>query len=294
MLGAGASAPLGFPLGARLRQDIYTDLGRTRGRIRQLLFAANVADQHVETFKEVLGQSQLPSVDLLLEKRPEFLEVGKLAMAAALVPLEQETAFAPDRPGAEWLRYLFKELVSGADASTFSENALSIVTFNYDRSVEHFLVKAVENTYGITRSKATEAVGRFAIVHVHGALGAYPGLGEGARAYAPTDNVAEIRGCAAAIRVLHEASSDPVLERAQALCRSAELVAFLGCGYHQANVQRLNPGEWPLTTSVLGSCYGLTPEEQRRARALFGRPVLLGSEAVDTLGFLRSYPVLGP
>src|SRR6267378_303056 len=63
ILGAGASMPYGFPSGSGLRRHI------------------------IEYLDELLS-ADTTSIDVFLERRTEFVEIGKAAIAATLIPLE--------------------------------------------------------------------------------------------------------------------------------------------------------------------------------------------------------------
>jgi hypothetical protein len=68
-------------------------------------------------------KSGQPSVDAFLERRPEFLGVGKLAIAYCLIPFEDEAKLycQPDSSrGANWYEYLSVKLNSSFEE--FGEN----------------------------------------------------------------------------------------------------------------------------------------------------------------------------
>lgn len=87
VLGAGASAELGFPLGrGLLRQTVDTIRRKEETRFYQVLRECGFSDDQMQEFARDLEVSMQPSVDAFLENRPEFLDVGKAAIAAALLP----------------------------------------------------------------------------------------------------------------------------------------------------------------------------------------------------------------
>src|SRR5229473_2124193 len=87
VLGAGASAPYGFPLGLDLLDLVVT---RMTLRDKPNLFTQFLGQSYDEmlTFGEALARSGRTSVDAFLEHRPEFIELGKLAIAYALMDRE--------------------------------------------------------------------------------------------------------------------------------------------------------------------------------------------------------------
>ena len=78
ILGAGASAPYGFPLGSGLIEKILHSLQSPEMRpllLRQLDFSHD----QISTFGQELRDSPLNSIDAFLDNREEFREIGKTA-----------------------------------------------------------------------------------------------------------------------------------------------------------------------------------------------------------------------
>jgi hypothetical protein len=78
-------------------------------------------------FRDAFLKSGQSAVDAFLEHRPEFLEVGTLAMAFCLIPFEDEKRlYQPDeRRGGDWYGYLSEKLNSTFEE--FGNNKLSII-----------------------------------------------------------------------------------------------------------------------------------------------------------------------
>ncbi len=140
ILGAGASAPVGYPSGRALLMKVANELSNEAFALFRELRDVGYRQAEMEKFRIALAGSMQPSVDAFLEKRPDFLDIGKAAIAAALIPMEQRTLFERGEQ-ATWYEYLFNRL--GDQSDRFHENQLSIVTFNYDRSLEYFLYSAI-------------------------------------------------------------------------------------------------------------------------------------------------------
>jgi len=139
ILGAGASVPYGFPSGRGLKQIILKSLG-TSGimNLRQIMKDLGFEPSIVESFRNDLFYSGWSSVDAFLEYRPKFIEIGKLAIALLLFPFELEDKIFKEKDSENsWYHHLFEKLKTNFDS--FDKNKISIITFNYDRSVEHFL-----------------------------------------------------------------------------------------------------------------------------------------------------------
>jgi hypothetical protein len=122
------------------------------------------------------------------------------------------------------------------------QNSVSFITFNYDRSLEHFLFAAAKDTYGASDEDALTTVKSMRIIHVYGSLAEYdPNPRKGARAYINHLTGEAIELAADGIRVIPEArEGDPVFRRAGDLVRACERLCFLGFGFDFLNLDRLN------------------------------------------------------
>ena len=140
ILGAGASIPLGFPSGRQLLTSVVDGLRKPTAQLFQLLVACGFDPTNIMLFRDALAKSGRPSVDVFLEYRSEFLSLGKTAIAAILTPYEIEAnLYTAER---NWYEYLFRHL--GPSRKDLAQGNLSVVTFNYDRSFEHYLFEAFD------------------------------------------------------------------------------------------------------------------------------------------------------
>jgi len=282
VLGAGASKACGFPTGRELRDMICNQLlpGKN-GEIRQLL--KGVSDwppmtggiRCIEKFAEALSRSSRPSVDEFLEHHEDFCEVGKYAIAAALLLQEDEQRFFGTTEDVkrgsaegEWYSYFFGRL--GGSLDTFATDVdLAIITFNYDRSLEHWLMNALCNTYGKAESECAEAMKRIPIVHVHGQLGYLPWQAPNADESVPYRagvSPEDISIAARCLRIVHEgAEHDEGFVAARKALGGATRVRFIGFGYHPVNIERLRlPDRMAASDAHIGgTTFGLTAPEIR-------------------------------
>jgi len=110
------------------------------------LQAAGFRSGDIEDFRNSLERSGRSSVDAFLEHRTEFLEVGKAAIAALLLPCEKEESLFDLNRDSRWYEYLFQKLNAGFE--DFANNRIAFITFNYDRSLEFYLFTALKHAYG--------------------------------------------------------------------------------------------------------------------------------------------------
>lgn len=291
ILGAGASAPFGFPCGRGLLTEISSALheGPFVSELKRQLGECGYASDLMEAFGRELSLSMQPSVDAFLEKRSEYVAVGKAAMACALIPYENQARLLRGPEGPHWYEYLFSQ--TGTTLEQFRSSQLSVITFNYDRSLEHFLFLALKHSYGLSDEECCEGLKAVPIVHVYGTLGGSLHLEEGSRPYNNEVTPDVVKQCASAIRVLHEGKTDnPELDKAHKLLMQARVICFLGFGYYYDNIRRLRPELLPEDSELFGTAFGITAQEQERIKPYLP-PITMGGEETGVLRFLRDFPI---
>jgi hypothetical protein len=268
ILGAGASVPYGFPTGWMLKREVEELPPITQGRAEKPEGYTQPAtlpfeESEISYFKKALSQSGTQSVDAFLEGRSDLTDIGKAAMVHVLLGYEDVgTLFHAENC---WYHYLIGKMRESAPSlEGFMKNRLSVVTFNYDRSLEMFLTTSLKNSLGVSNDEAAEAVKQTVdIVHVYGQLGAFftHDPDEYANEYGPTLSGRAISVAATAIRIIHETDdgdSDIMLVRARKLIMAADRVFVLGFGFHAANLRRLRLSLYPKEKKIIASTIGLT------------------------------------
>jgi len=292
----------GFPSGEALLRKVHDGLHPSSSwGWHQVLDHCGVSQAEWQAFRLELYNSQQSSVDAFLEYRPEFLKVGKLAMTLALVPNEDEsTLLGFAYRGSGCYQYLFSSLNVSFD--DLDKNRLSIITFNYDRSIEHYLFKALKYTHNRPDVECAETLSKIPIVHVHGSLGALPWQSQQARAYVPTYTAEDIQSASEKIIVVSEGQeTSPEFERAFKLMEKAERIYFLGFGYNRVNLQRLGvhklpkrpqviPNRLPFNARGLGTAHGMEDAEMEAVKSRWD--IFLPDNTSDCLRFLRKYAQL--
>ncbi len=242
VLGAGASEPYGFPWGVGLLNQVCSLENRTRP-----LKDVGFTDEDIGSFFDDLKHAGYSSVDAFLEKFQQYAEIGKAAIAATLIPIEDPTRlFPPQVSRPHWYEFLANRLEVGTPR--FDENQLSIVTFNYDRSLEHYLYKVLLTRCGVGDTEAFGLLKKIPMIHVHGTLGAYSPLGGDGRQYTQEVTGETVRMAARDIRIVSDADVETEqFQTARTLLKQAERIYFLGFGFQADNVRRLEVfnEEWP-------------------------------------------------
>jgi hypothetical protein len=284
ILGAGASRMYGFPEGAELKKLVLQRLDNMGSAEFAQYHLMGIEPSDVTNFRDALKQSGVNSVDAFLEHRREFLKIGKTAMAEALIPFEDESKlFSSD---ADWYGYLLDRL--NAPLDHFRENRLTILTFNYDRSLEWYMFKALQARYRLKKNEAIEVLTMLPVIHLYGMLGSIP-WDQNGRPYDPSAEEHQIPLARDKIKIIHEdLTGDLEFNRAKAELAIAERIVFLGFGYNRINVQRLHPEKWrSVEEPILGSAFGLTRREKIIAARQIGKQSSFGEADWDVLRFLR-------
>jgi hypothetical protein len=257
----------------------------------KLLSVLGHEEEEMHAFATALRRSKAPSVDLFLERRRDFLELGKRALVTCLMPKEEPNLIDSPKSSDDWFGFLFEQMNARRDV--FGQNAISFITFNYDRSLEQLLWTTMSNLLNLREDDWREIMESFPLVHVYGQLGRYPVLGDTARPYgAPLSPDSVIR-CADAIRVLNEDTIDDSLFRSAIdLMRNAEVVCFLGFGYHESNLKRLKLYDLPDEVKIVGSALDMSNSLRTRALRAAGRGIEFGQATLNSNDYLNNSAVL--
>lgn len=307
VLGAGASKPYDFPIGSELKTKILTHRGQNRypDNLTEALHRKNITSEKYSAFLNDFWKAGPVTIDSFLETRAEHQEAGKIAIAFALIHQENEsTLFDSDSTKGKWYDYLFEKMyyVMGSDGihrpvtlDEFGTNQISVITFNYDRSFEHYLFTLLCNLTNAPPTQVAEVVNRFRIIHVYGQLGFLPFQTTDpkiTRSYEMGMASTEITKAASGIKLIHERRDiSDTLPQIIDLLATAEYVFFLGFGYHPENVRKLGLVEARKITSHgiwSGTAYMLTREEIQYGLQAQFKDIHYRDQAI--LPFLRSAP----
>lgn len=282
LLGAGSSHPYGFPLGFELR-DLIIALGLNHDEVARI----GVHPDSARELSEIFDKSRLPSIDTFLSRRPEFLDVGKSLIASVLLRSEKlclSHEFKPFRGEACHYSHIWAQ-ISQQSWDELDLTRLKVVTFNYDRSFEIFVRRAMRATYGKSDIENEEKLRDLQVVHVYGSLGS---LFESNAAYLPFGsdslNHVNIDLAASQIHLIPEARDESAdIELARDILRAGSFVAILGFGFDELNLRRINA--WyslaiapkinadsrPVEREIYASCKNFTNKAVWKVAEVFGQ-----------------------
>jgi hypothetical protein len=238
VLGAGASAPYGFPVASELKEQICSAFVKDSTGTRLLHEGSEIPMNVFLEFRDAFHKSGQSSVDAFLEHRPQFIEVGKFAIAYCLIPYESEEVLfrITGSRGGDWYQYVSEKLNTSFEK--FGENRLAVITFNYDRSLEHYLFTTLRHAHGRNDEECAQMLRKIPIHHVYGQLSRHPYPDQEARPYtADRSKYTNVGYAARGITLLHD-KAKPELDAARDLLKNAERICFLGFSYHPLNLER--------------------------------------------------------
>ena len=206
VIGAGASAEFGLPVGSQLATRIkltagsvdaasgtgffdhlinsYYDRDERRGAyqamnaIRDGIHTAVSIDAFIHRmnsnkFIQQLGKALIAYEILKAERESTLSEsTGVLFRLLKDAELVQAGTNKAKHPDYTWITHFFKILADGIEDPTQLGKNVPIICFNYDRCIEFFLTQTIASAYGISPEESLEIVDQnFNIIHPYGTLG---------------------------------------------------------------------------------------------------------------------------
>jgi hypothetical protein len=275
ILGAGASKPYGYPTGKELRAYICKKLpgifSAIIGKDRELGNPDRVIlNKDMKKFAEIFKKSSIQSVDQFLALNPSFSDIGRMAIATAILGYENRPRFNMEVEDSfqDWYSFLYKRMTEGFSSKEswkeFKKNNISFVTFNYDRSLEHFTYTSFIHSFweikdAILLHNYTEYI-PFPFVHVYGQIDnpVWKGGSKYAEGY---DDYQRIDTLKDNIRIIGDRVKG-LKEDIAALFNKATRIFFLGFGYAPENMEVLGlPKSIQDGQEIYGTAKGYTKKE---------------------------------
>ncbi len=286
VLGAGASKPYGYPTGPELRSEIV----RHFFTAFQLLLKQDSlinAEEKVKLLKKIpefintFKKSSIESIDKFLALNPIFSNFGKMAITQIILTKEKTSKFRENLNDSneDWYNLLFNRMISTFntpnDIDKFRENKIAFITFNYDRSLEHFLYESFFNAF--SQNSDLIKIGLnwqkkylpFPIIHVYGQVDNH--VINGGSKYGSEVDFEKIQNLSGGIRVIGERSQG-MKEQVKDLIANYKRIFFLGFGYAIDNLEAIGlpegiNEEW----DIYGTAKGMTEKEINNVKSLFNQ-----------------------
>jgi hypothetical protein len=301
VLGAGASVPYGFWSGQGLLDEARKYSAEEFSNVLPVRFGGEAPALH-----RALRGTLSSSIDAALETRPRLVDAGKAFMARWLLQCEQnwrdnQRLVEQSHPGQQWHELLWSAC-DLASLDAFRATPLTLITYNYDRSVEFALTRALQETFDAPPAECAQALDCIGPIHLHGQLGTlpqFPSAGDSVIPFGGMGNGVDEGDCLTAargIKIIHEPEpTDEAFVRARDAIASAVRVIFLGFGYSARNVARLQLQKCMDRGVQLYLCTSgfSTQQVVAHVRPLFsdwGPRLQHGTENQDIVQFFRAFP----
>jgi hypothetical protein len=296
VIGAGASAEIGLPIGSQLRDTIAKKLNvkyqhgyervsgdRTIADAYRILATRDGADPNLYRSAGVEASEALPlaiSIDNYLEAHESNKHVeacGKMAIAISILEAERTSAlyFDPNKSDApdlaktmiqqSWFVALNRFLTEGVSKTGLDKLFANVtfIVFNYDRCLETFLFYSLQRYYGISASRSAELLGMATFLHPYGTVGDLPWqrTSKSIRFGQEIDanGLIEIAG---GIRTFSErVEAGDFLSLVRENISKAEAMIFLGFSYLSQNMAMLSVDTPSQVKRVYGTAFNISESD---------------------------------
>jgi hypothetical protein len=333
VIGAGAGFDIEMPLGSRLAEkiaksvDFYIDGGEyKRGdqRIAEELQRIGDWGSFLSAGRMIAGGIRYSrSIDNYVHTHSDkaaVKTVAKIAIAQTILDAEKNChiAIEPEihpprfrdevKAYSSWLSDFFSVLQDGVvEAKNLGDifNNLTIINFNYDRCIEHFLFHAMQRLYPSKgETYITELINtKLKIFHPYGVVGNLPWQSRTNAVHFGGGRFNDLAELSEQIRTYNEEVEDAKkVDTIRDEILRAKRIVFLGFHFHKQNVELLSPS--PSSSPVSGTVVVYATQvarsyadlqliqEQRVPRILHGRTVLPSSSFTTLRGcgeFFRDF-----
>jgi len=213
--------------------------------------------------------------------------------------------FSFDNRGTGCYQYLFNKL--NASLNDFKQNRVGFISFNYDRSLEHFLFTSLQNTYNKSNDECAALLGQIPIIHVHGSLGKLQWQDSKGIPYGTLETYTLLNVFNSTMALLaskqikviaEDQSTSEEFKLAFKLLSEAERIYFLGFAYHPTSMERLGvqkikrgslmyEGSRLMNSPLMGTCLGMEKAEISFVQEKWN--MAIPDNMCDSLLFLRRY-----
>jgi len=290
ILGAGASRPFGYLTSIELRDAI-----RNKGMSHILVDALTPSyeepgwyERAINKFVDEFSRSSVYSIDFFLEHRPDFMDIGKMAIAAYLIQYENDEKLRESKNN--WYMYLYDRLKCSFE--DFDKNSISFITFNYDRSLEQFFFEAIRSRFDKPPDECAKKLKNIPITHLYGQLDFLPWQGRNGTPYSAGENLIQrVQKAKSNIKLIsgeRDVERSEEFRQAYNLIAAAQRIYFLGFSFDETNIERLNIALMKGKTLV-ATALGLEESKKRWVRKYFENTI--GAEIflfeLDSLSLLQ-------
>jgi len=285
ILGAGASKPYGFPTGIELNKKICDDfLQNYSGFIKNFPAYEQTTLPLPVTAKELYNHFNpvidSQSIDLFLSRNyPKYYKIGILSIVYQILVSEKNSSLYSSNSQVEsnWYSLLIKKItnhIKTADNFHLDLTNINIITFNYDRSLEHYLFRNLMNTFSsiVDEKEIIRELNKLNIVHIYGKVG---------KLQWQNDDITTIKyGCDPYAEILIKAMKNIEItyshrknstdDKIGNIISNSEIIYFLGFGYNEDNLKNIGfPSFLTSNKKIYGTALGINKVEINRLNTKF-------------------------
>ena len=319
VVGAGASYEANLPTGKELKEVLANLLNikfelntQVSGDfdIQQALRQFTKEDPTLKLLNSYLHEcrhisANMPlasSIDNFLdtEKENEKLALcGKLAIIKSILKAENNSLLYIDRYKNHafnfstlentWYLSFFRTLTENCNTEDLSQRFrdITLIIFNYDRCIEHFLLFALMSYYRLNENSAAEIINNLKIIHPYGTAGSLrwqDHAGTVAVEFGGELNVNQLIEYAQGIRTFTEGAHSAYMDQLRHSMQNTDRLVFLGFAFHRLNMKLLGGEgmdryENPSNVNGYATAYETSKSDQESIRNSIG---YLYSNSVST------------
>lgn len=308
IVGAGASSEVNLPTGDKLKNEISSSLdirfndgySQSSGDrvITQALrlyvesnnFPSRDINPHLNSCWRIRdAMPQAISIDNFIDTHSgdEKIELcGKLAIVRSILSAEKDSFLYVDKSNSynkmdfqllekTWYSSFLKLLTENCNVKKLPDRlkSISLIIFNYDRCLEHYLYNAFQNYYGILPEEAGNLVNEINIYHPYGVVGNLPWQGKQGMEFGAEPHPQVLLQLADQIKTFTEGTDEESSEiiAIRNHVSAADNIVFLGFAFHTLNMKLMSPNSLipdPLdVTNYFGSAFGISDSDCKIIRA---------------------------
>lgn len=290
IVGAGASAEAGLPIGSQLAGIIakslffeVDDFGSIKNTDSTLLNAWKRHLPQADLNRHLLAARQIHEGIEMVRSIDNYLHIhetneqvkfcGKTAIVHAILQAERNSLLMTsernpnslqniDQLKNTWYMEFVKQLMEGRQASDLENvfDEISIICFNYDRCIPHFLRFAIKSLYSISLEKAERIVAKLEIHHPYGTVGPLQTMeNRNGVQFGSSDYTLRLAELSEGIKTFTEQVDDKEkLEKIKDTILNANHLIFLGFGFHEQNMNILEPFKKEQPKTVYATAFGMS------------------------------------
>jgi hypothetical protein len=295
VIGAGASKEANLPTGSELKEkisyllDITFDFSRQISGDRLITDALRIHVQgpggqrgdinpHLEQAWFIRDAMPLAiSIDNFIDAHRDNEKValcGKLAIVRSMLDAEKNSLlyFEKSRQDSNinfisldeaWYLSFFQLLTENCQKDNLKERfeSVTLIIFNYDRCIEHFMFHALRNYYRISQAEAADIVKCISIYHPYESVGSLPWFDSrdsmefGAEPYG--EQLLRLAGKIKTFTEGTDPNSSDILKIRSHMSVTERLV-FMGFAFHELNMQLIVPDKHEDRKGIPPKCYATT------------------------------------